>query len=221
MTAVRRSGIVKKEDEFIRKELVNGRKREFDSVAYGIWGGIYYVEGDQFAIQILITRELSGEENYWLHSLRNDLRAGGEIKDFIERYDRNRLSGLHQAVADVVLRANWREVEKEKRMCEALRELFKDDFEEARRKGAETGLQEGRRAGLQEGRQEGLREGLLRSLIVLVIKKMKKGKTVSVIAEELEEETEVIQRIYDLVSENQGECEEKLVELYQNLLACC
>ena len=106
-------------------------------------------------------------------------------------------------------------------MCEALRELFKDDFEEARRKGAETGLQEGRRAGLQEGRQEGLREGLLRSLIVLVIKKMKKGKTVSVIAEELEEETEVIQRIYDLVSENQGECEEKLVDLYQNLLACC
>ena len=159
MTAVRRSGIVKKEDEFIRKELVNGRKREFDSVAYGIWGGIYYVEGDQFAIQILITRELSGEENYWLHSLRNDLRAGGEIKDFIERYDRNRLSGLHQAVADVVLRANWREVEKEKRMCEALRELFKDDFEEARRKGTEAGLLEGRKVGLQEGRQEGCQEG--------------------------------------------------------------
>ena len=194
--------------------------------------GIYYVEGDQFAIQILITRELSKEENYWLHSLRNDLRAGGEIKEFIEKYDRNRSSGLHQAVADAVLRANWREVEKEKRMCDALRELFKDDFEEARRKGTETGLREGRceglreglregrREGLREGRREGLQEGLLKSLIVLVIKKMKKGKAVSLIAEELEEETEVIQRIYDLISENQDECEEKLVELYQNLLAC-
>lgn len=32
--------------------------------------GIYYLHGDQFAIQLLVNKQLSKEENYWLNSLR-------------------------------------------------------------------------------------------------------------------------------------------------------
>ena len=45
-------------------------------------------------------------------------------------------------------------------MCEALRELFKDELEEAHEKGKSEGLSKGRAAGLSEGRAAGLSEGI-------------------------------------------------------------
>lgn len=40
-------------------------------------------------------------------------------------------------------------------MCEALRELFKDELEEAHEKGKSAGLSEGLSEGLSKGRTEG------------------------------------------------------------------
>ena len=44
-------------------------------------------------------------------------------------------------------------------MCEALRDLFKDELEEAHEKGKSAGLSEGRAAGLSEGISKGRTEG--------------------------------------------------------------
>ena len=156
--------------------------------------GIYYFEGDQFAIQVLITKELSKEENYWMQSLRSDLKAGGELREFIERYDSHKMSEMYKAVANAVLRANWIELEKEKNMCEALRELFKDELEDAGNNGRN--------------------EGKIEKIISNVIKKMNKGKTIPVIAEELEEEVSIINKICDLMKAYHDKTAEELAVLY-------
>ena len=46
--------------------------------------GIYYLIGDAISIQLVIVPKLSKEHNYWLNNLRNDLKAGSEIKKIIE-----------------------------------------------------------------------------------------------------------------------------------------
>ena len=51
---------------------------------------------------------------------------------------------------DIIVRANHEMFEEAKEMCDALRELFADEFKENRQEG----LQEGRQEGLQKGRSE-------------------------------------------------------------------
>ena len=57
--------------------------------------------------------------------------------------------------------------------------------------------------GIEKGRLEGKREGILEGKNILLIgmiwKKVRKGKSLSQIADELEEDEEVIKGIYDKV----------------------
>lgn len=101
--------------------------------------GIYYLHGDPFDMQLIITSQLSKKNNYWLQSLRTDLKAGGEIRDLMDNYESHKTSQLYKALMDTILRANWEEVEVEKKMCDALRELFADELAESREKGLQTG----------------------------------------------------------------------------------
>ena len=117
--------------------------------------GIYYPIGDAIPIQLVIVPKLSKEHNYWLNNLRNDLKAGSEIKNFIESYSKNKNSKLYQALADAVMRANWKKLKEGSNMCEALKELFADDLRESREQGIIEGRIEGRNAGRIEGRIEG------------------------------------------------------------------
>ena len=68
--------------------------------------GIYYLIGDAIPIQLIIVPRLSKHNNYWLNNLRNDLKAGGEIRTFIEQYGENKNSKLYQTLADTIMRAN-------------------------------------------------------------------------------------------------------------------
>ena len=54
--------------------------------------GIYYLTGDAIPMQLLITRELTQEENFWLKNLRTDLKAGREIQNIVAKYEQNRHS---------------------------------------------------------------------------------------------------------------------------------
>ena len=62
------------------------------------------------ALQLIVIPKLSKENNYWLNNLRNDLKSGGEIRNFIEQYGKNKNSKLYQALADTIMRANWEEL---------------------------------------------------------------------------------------------------------------
>ena len=77
--------------------------------------GIYYLTGDAIPIQLLLTRELTQEENFWLKNLRMDL----------------------------ITRANWTEMEVERKMCDALRELFAEELKEENERGMEQGMERG------------------------------------------------------------------------------
>ena len=92
--------------------------------------GIYYLIGDAIPIQLVIVPKLSKEHNYWLNNLRNDLKAGSEIKNFIENYGKNKNSKLYQSLADAVMRANWEKLKEGSNMCEALKELMAEEFQE-------------------------------------------------------------------------------------------
>ena len=90
--------------------------------------GIYYITGDAFPIQLLITNELNPNENRWLQSLRNDITKIEEIEPLFKEYENNKSSTLYQSAINVITRANWDTIKEAKKdMCEALRELMAEE----------------------------------------------------------------------------------------------
>ena len=111
--------------------------------------GIYYLTGDAIPIQLLITHKLTQDENYWLQNLRTDLKAGREIRDIVARYEKNRHSKDYAAVMNLITRANWKEMEAERKMCDALKELFAEELKEENAKGMEKGMERGKAEGIR------------------------------------------------------------------------
>ena len=157
-------------------------EQEKNLIIDNVESGIYYFLGDSIPIQLIVIPKLSKENNYWLNNLRNDLKSGGEIRNFIEQYGKKKNSKLYQALADTIVRANWKELKEERKMCEALRDLFADDLRKSR----------------EEGRIEGK--------IEQVIKKYQKGCTVEETADMLEESTDLIKQIYDAIRQCAPDC---------------
>ncbi len=122
--------------------------------------GIYELIGDSIPMQVIVIKELSKEQNYWLQALRNNLQSGGEIRDLLERYEPRKNDLNYQAAMNILTRANWAKMEEERKMCEALKELFAEDIENARKQGKKSGLQIGMETGLQNGLQTGFQNGL-------------------------------------------------------------
>ena len=153
-------------------------------------------------MQLIVIPKLSKENNYWLNNLRNDLKSGGEIRNFIEQYGKNKNSKLYQALADTIMRANWEELREERNMCEALRELFADDLRESREEGIIEGRNAGKIEGKLEGKIEGKLEGSATKIIEQVVKKYQKGCTVEETADMLEESPNLIKQIYDVIRQD-------------------
>ena len=103
------------------------------------------------------------------------------------------IASLDNAVQLAKKNANWR------------REymIYERELKHEKKLAAEEGRAEGRAEGLAEGRMEGLAEGRMEGrrlqLIRLVSVKIKKGKDLSRIADELEESEDTIKPIYDLI----------------------
>ena len=78
------------------------------------WPGIYIVSGDPLPIQIIDSKELSVEENFWLKGLSNTLDAQGWRRMLAEMVRLGK-SGLIGAYFNAIMRANK----------ESLREAYK------------------------------------------------------------------------------------------------
>lgn len=61
---------------------------------------------------------------------------------------------------DLIIRANWKNSEEGKMMCNALRELFADELEEREHRGIEKGIEKG----IERGREAGKAEAVLELL---------------------------------------------------------
>lgn len=143
--------------------------------------GIYYLKESRFPVQIIINHELNPKKNLWLYSLRGNLTEE-EIEEVLKDYQKHKKEKNYQSAMDLIIRANWRKIKEEKKMCEALEELFAEELEERE----------------QRGEQRGMRIGEHNKIISLIKRKLARGKTEEVIADELEEEVPVI---HELIAE--------------------
>ena len=109
--------------------------------------GIYYIEGALFPMQLIHTAKLSPETNLWLRNLTKDLKESVVMDALMAEYQRHRHNGLYKSVMDIIIRANKKYFEEEKVMCQAIRELFWDEWVEL-----EKGL-EGTRKEIAERQQ--------------------------------------------------------------------
>ena len=132
------------------------------------YAGIYYVYGFPFPAQIVVIRQLNRGEHKSLRVLST--KADREdVKDFLKETEKivsPRERNNIDAVLQASVRANYKlyeEVRRENTMCEALRELMKDEIEEeldkARTVGRAEGIAAGRAEGIAAGRAEGIAAG--------------------------------------------------------------
>ena len=118
--------------------------------------GIYYIEGLMIPGQIIVTKELTSGTHAFLKVLTDKLEKVDffnfmkSVNSFTEPGDKRNAD----AVLQVSISANkdmYGEIRRsDPTMCDALRELFKDELEDAH----ESGRTEGRKEGREEGRKE-------------------------------------------------------------------
>ncbi len=97
--------------------------------------GVYYIKGFWMPIQLIITSELSGESNLWLRSLTNCLKERKEARNLLKEFGKHKNEGLYKSLMNVIVRANNQLFEEEKRMCDALLELMKDELDARENEG--------------------------------------------------------------------------------------
>ena len=149
--------------------------------------GIFYAEGLMFPLQLIQNSALPKKENIWLSRLRPGLDVEEDIAVLAQAYQGKDENPLYSAVMELIVRANRKQYEEAKHMCEALRELFADEIEEGR----------------QKGKLEGKAEGQCLAFIEILRRKVENGKTLEESAEALEEKPEDIEKLYRLIK-NQG-----------------
>ena len=119
--------------------------------------GIYYVtEHLPFPVQIIVTQELEPGEHRSLRILSNHAKKE-DVEEFLRKAEGMNTSRDRQnveAVLQVSVRANdelYREIRRDANMCDALRELMKDDIERevsaARKLGESEGEVRGKAMG--------------------------------------------------------------------------
>ena len=119
--------------------------------------GIYYVtEHLPFPAQIIVTHELEPGEHRSLRILSNHAKKE-DVEEFLRKAERMNTPRDRQnveAVLQVSVRANdelYREIRRDANMCDALRELMKDDLEDARKLGESEGEVRGEARGKAMG----------------------------------------------------------------------
>ena len=123
--------------------LVRHLKKRYGVRVRNVHKGIYYIEDFIFPVQLLVTGQLPKEEYAWLGRLRKGLDLKMDIEPLAREYKNNKNDPLYQAVMDVIVRANQKQYEEGRRMCEALKELFADELAEREEMGIEMGIEKG------------------------------------------------------------------------------
>ena len=99
---------------------------------------------------------------------------------------------VEQAISECIREGIMAEFLKQNRAEAKQVSIYEYDEEKHMRQEREASWEEGREVGREEGREEGKFEGKIGLLRMQIQKKLVKGKSVSEISEELEEEEEVI-----------------------------
>ena len=121
--------------------------------------GIYYVQGLAIPAQIIVTSELESQNHESLKVLsksaeKEDIQKFTEMaKNFKEPGDKEKADAVLQ-VSVVANKEKYDEVRRSTGMCEALRELMKDEIEEELKKNRDQAIKEGRAEGENLAKKE-------------------------------------------------------------------
>lgn len=151
-----------------------------------------------------------------------------ELKKLENVKEKQKRKPLYQW-AKLIAAQTWEELEQEskgnKYMERALEEMIKISQDEKERylylreERAESDrvsqIQSAQRIGHEKGRVEGKKEGEILKLISLAQKKILKNKTLSQIADELEEDVITIEPIYKLITENPDKTKEEIYKMLE------
>ena len=80
----------------------------------------------------------------------------------------------------------------------------------------ESQLRSAENRGRREGREEGRQQGEILKLITMVKKKIENGDSIAKIADDLLEDADVIEKIYDIVKENPEKTREEIWDSLMN-----
>ncbi|MCL1790491.1 MAG: hypothetical protein FWG40_03890 [Peptococcaceae bacterium] len=152
------------------RELIKSLEGERKLTVDDKGGGIYYIEGEIFPVQLLERNRLSKEDNLFLKNLGSKL-SFDDVMSILSAHREQRILEMNNVYLDRVRQANKLIFMEVMNMSTAT-EYF---FEVADKKGW-----------LEEKRREGREEGELRVLVHLIHRKMLKNKTREQIIEELE-----------------------------------
>ena len=114
-----------------------------------------------------------------------------EANKILGKYEGHQKENLYKSVMNIIVNANRELFKEAKKVCEALRELMKEELEEREK----AGRIEGEKVGRIEGEKVGRIEGERKAKIHLIQMKLAKGKTVESIAEDLEESVESVLKL--------------------------
>lgn len=139
------------------RELIDALQRDGFQVEKQ-FNGIYYVYGRcPFDSQIVVTSQLDKKTHLGLHVLSKHVKEA-DVRAFLEYVQKFTTPGDRSnidAILQVSIAANqelYEQIRRDFGLCQALRELMKDEIAEEMMEARQKGLQEG----LQEGRQETL-----------------------------------------------------------------
>ena len=171
--------------------------------------GIYYVNGDLIPIQILVTKNLSGEENLWLKSLTNKLKATETAEKLVENYMDHKDSSLHRSVIETIMRANQKIFREVNGMSDIFMEIVQEKFDRKLKEEVEKATEKA----VKEATEENTVKTKLTERISLIQKKCAKNKPLSVIADELETDTDEILSLYDIISKNPDKTTDEIYQM--------
>ena len=136
---------------------------------------------------------------------QSDTNRVGEIRKLMREYEKHRKSKDYAAVMDLITRANWEQMEVEKKMCDALKELFAEELKEADSKGRTEGIQQGFTQGVQLTKQ--------------VLKLAAQGESPEMISEKCSISLEQVKEILEEVNStnHQKNLDGSPVSLYNNM----
>ena len=207
--------IIKKEKAGQIRHLRTVKKYDVEKVE----DGIYNVKGDVFSIQILVTRELSEKENLWLKSLTNNLKEPENVRQLIEDYQKNQENDLYRSALETIMHANQKVFEEVNGMSDIFMEIVQEKFDrklkEETEKAVEKAVEEAVKEAVEKEREavKKAEAARLADRITLIWKKCAKNKPLSVIAEELETESDEVLPIYNIMIQNPGKTVEEICEL--------
>ena len=101
--------------------------------------GIYYMKGDIFPIQLIVTSRLSKEHNFWLKNLTDDLTDPEAVRELAREYQDKQQNILYRSVMNVIIKANEELFKEECDVCEAIIDLFRDEYDEGIAKAKQLG----------------------------------------------------------------------------------